>query len=146
MLLSNNGQRDLKPVHQISFLTQKILLVGLYDEYDKATVTQIAKQLEVSKMAVSKSFDEIEYLEIDVMDSKGKSRAITLTGGKKECWEKIKPFLRNPIIKRFELQEDIKLCRKAGISALCEYSMISDNYYPTYAVTKQELSDSGIKK
>ena len=34
---------------------------------------------------------------------------------------------------------------KAGISALCEYSLLSDNNYPTYAVTKKEIADSGIK-
>ena len=32
-----------------------------------------------------------------------------------------------------------------GISALCEYSLLSDNVYPTYAVTKKELKDSGVK-
>ena len=36
MILSNNGQRTLKPVHVISFLTQKMLLIGLYEEFDKA--------------------------------------------------------------------------------------------------------------
>lgn len=35
--------------------------------------------------------------------------------------------------------------RKAGISALCEYSLLSDNNYPTYAITKKELKDSGVK-
>ena len=140
MALSNNGQRVLKPVHIISFLTQKILLIGLYEEFDKATVTTIAKRLDASKMAVSKCFDEIEYLGIDVMDVKGKNRALTLNVGKKACWEKIKPFLRNPIIKKFVFEKDLKLEKEAGISALSEYSMLADNKYPTYAVTKQELS------
>ncbi len=146
MLLSNNGQRIIKPVHIISFLTQKILLTGLYEEFDKATVTLIAQKMDVSKMAVSKCFDEIEYLGIDVMDLKGKSRAISMNMGKKACWEIIKPFLRSPIIKRFVLEEDANLQIKAGISALSEYSMLTDNSYPTYAVTKQDLSSSGIKE
>ena len=146
MLLSNNGQRIIKPVHIISFLTQKILLIGLYEEFDKATVTMIAQKMDVSKMAVSKCFDEIEYLGIDVMDLKGKSRAISMNMGKKACWEIIKPFLRTPIIKRFVFEEDANLQIKAGISALSEYSMLADNSYPTYAVTKQDLSSSGIKE
>ena len=146
MLLSNNGQRIIKPVHIISFLTQKILLTGLYEEFDKATVTLIAQKMDVSKMAVSKCFDEIEYLGIDVMDLKGKSRAISMNMGKKACWEIIKPFLRTPIIKRFVFEEDANLQIKAGISALSEYSMLADNSYPTYAVTKQDLSSSGIKE
>ena len=39
----------------------------------------------------------------------------------------------------------MKLEKKAGISALCEYSLLSDNVYPTYAVTKKELKASGVK-
>ena len=54
-------------------------------------------------------------------------------------------MLRNPVIRRFVLREDMKLEKKAGISALCEFSLLSDNVYPTYAVTKKELKDSGVK-
>lgn len=49
------------------------------------------------------------------------------------------------MIRKFVLREDIKLEKKAGISALCEYSLLSDNAYPTYAVTKKKLKASGVK-
>ena len=100
--------------------------------------------MNVSKMAVSKSFDEIEYLDIDVMDSKGKSRAITMNGDKRTLWDRIRPFMRNPVIRRIDLAEDIFLKAKAGITALSEYSMLSDNQYPTYAVLKKDLRKKGI--
>lgn len=58
----------------------------------------------------------------------------------------MKNVLRNPVIARYELSEDIKLEKKAGISALCEYSLLSDNEYPTYAITKREIAESRIKK
>ena len=144
LLLSGKDQRELKPVHRISFLTQKILLDGLYEAYEKATVTYISERMNVSKMAVSKSFDEIEYLDIDVMDSKGKSRAITMNGDKRTLWDRIRPFMRNPVIRRIDLAEDIFLKAKAGITALSEYSMLSDNQYPTYAVLKKDLRKKGI--
>ena len=146
VLLSASKSRDIKPVHQISFLAQKILITGIYQSYDKATVTDISKLIGVSKMAVSKSFDEIEYLGIDVMDNKGKSRALTMTGDKRALWEIISPFLRNPVIKRFELVDDVKLKRQAGLSALCQYSILSDNTYPTYAVTKEDITESGVRE
>lgn len=144
ILLSGKEKRELKPVHRISYLTQKILLDGLYKAYDKATVTNIAERMKVSKMAVSKSFDEIEYLDIGVMDSKGKSRAITMDDDKKVLWERIRPFMRDPVIRRINLRDDIKLKEKAGISALSEYSMLSDNPYPTYAVLKSGLREKMI--
>ena len=144
ILLSGKNQRELKPVYRISYLTQKILLDGLYEAYEKATVTYIAERLDVSKMAVSKSFDEIEYMDIAVMDHKGKSRAITMNGEKRKIWENIRPFMRDPIIRRFCLQDDIQLHEMAGISALSEYSMLSDNDYPTYAVLKKDIKEKGI--
>ena len=144
ILLTGRDQRTLKPVHRISYLTQRILLDGLYEAYEKATVTYISNRMNVSKMAVSKSFDEIEYMDIDVMDSKGKSRAITMNGDKKVLWERIRPFMRDPVIRRINLSEDIQLKEKAGISALSEYSMLSDNQYPTYAILKKNLKEKGV--
>jgi len=144
-LLLGKKQRELKPVHQISFLTQKILINGLYEGYDHATVSYLAERLNVSKMAISKSFDEIEYMDIGVMDNDSRRRTITVVKGKKETWEQIRPFMRNPIIRVFNLREDAKLPQKAGISALSEYSLLADNNYPTYAIEKKNISSSGIR-
>ena len=144
-LLSNENKRELLPVHLISFLTQKLLLTAIYERWREIRVSDAAKRLGVSKMSVSRCFDEIEYLNIDVLGMKGKSRVITVPDDLKFLWKQIAGVLRNPVIRRFVLSEDIELDKKAGISALCEYSLLSDNDYPTYAVTKKEIKDSKIK-
>lgn len=146
LLLSNTHERDIAPVHLISCLTQKLIFVAIYEKWMGVTVTEAAGKLSVSKMSVSRCFDEIEYLNIDIMAMRGKSRVITVPLDIKTLWGDMKPVLRNPIIARYELKEDIGLEKKAGISALCEYSLLSDNEYPTYAVTKKEVSGAGIKK
>ena len=143
-ILLGKKQRELKPVHQISFLTQRILLSGLYESYNMATVTFISEHLNVSKMAVSKCFDEIDYLGLDVLIHDKKRRYITMNQDKQNAWERIRPYLRNPVIKVINLRDDMRLERKAGISALSEYSMLADNNFPTYAVEKNELKDKGI--
>ena len=145
MLLYEKDDRRLKPVHMISFLTQKLLLCALYEKWNDMNVTKIAEKLGVTKMSVSRCLDEIEYLDIDILDTSGKSRKITVRDETKTLWEKMKPVLRNPVITRFQLTEDIHLDKKAGLSALCEYSILSVNCYPTYAITKKELSDLNIK-
>lgn len=145
-LLSDSKRRDIAPVRLISFLTQKLILTAIYEKWDKVTVTEAADKLEVSKMSASRCFNEIEYLNIDILDMKGKARVITIPDDIQELWKQIKNVLRNPVIARYELHKDIHLEKKAGITALCEYSLLSDNSYPTYAVTKKELSDTGIKK
>lgn len=146
VLLADTSDRTLAPISQISYLTQKILLMAIYEKWHEMTVTKIAESIGVTKMSVTRCFDEIEYLELPVLAMKGKSRAISMDGDSKEIWEKIQPILRDPVIKTYELTEDLNLEVKAGISALCEYSMLEDNSYPTYAVTKKELQKLQIKK
>lgn len=145
-LLSDSGVREIAPVHRISFLTQKLILTAIYEKWDKITVSEAAMKLDVSKMSISRCFDEIEYLNLDILFMKGKSRVITISHNVKQLWKQIQPVLRNPVIARYELSKDMHLEKKAGITALCEYSMLSDNVYPTYAITKKEVSKTEIKK
>ena len=76
----------------------------------------------------------------------GKARVISMNGDPKEQWEEIHSILRNPVITTFEITEDLNLDVKAGMSALCEYSMLEDNPFPTYAITKKEIQKLQIKK
>ena len=144
-LLSKENERELAPVYLISFLTQKMLLMAIYERWNEVKVSGAAKRMGVSTKSASRCFDELEYLNIDVLGMKGKSRVINIPNDRKQVWQQIENVLRNPVIRRFVLREDMKLEKKAGISALCEYSLLSDNVYPTYAVTKRELKASGVK-
>ena len=144
-LLSKENERELTPVHLISFLTQKMLLMAIYERWNEVKVSDAAKRIGVSTKSASRCFDELEYLNIDVLGMKGKSRVINIPDDRKQLWQQIERVLRNPVIRRFVLGEDMKIEKKAGISALCEYSLLSDNVYPTYAVTKRELKASGVK-
>ena len=136
-LLSKENERELAPVHLISFLTQKMLLMAIYERWNEVKVSDTAKRIGVSTKSASRCFDELEYLNIDVLGMKGKSRVINIPDDRKQLWQQIERVLRNPVIRRFVLREDMKIEKKAGISALCEY--------PTYAVTKRELKASGVK-
>lgn len=143
--LTNTNERDIAPVHLISYLTQKLLFTAIYEKWDEIKVSEAAEKLGVSRMSASRCFDELEYLNIDVLRMKGKSRVICVPDDLRQFWNQTVTILRSPVIRRYILSEDIQLDRKAGISALCEYSLLSDNRYPTYAVTKKEIKDSGVK-
>ena len=143
-LLSKENEKELAPVHLISFLTQKMLLSAIYERWNELKVSDAAKRMGVSTKSASRCFDELEYLNIDVLGMKGKSRVINIPDDRKQVWQQIENVLRNPVIRRFILRKDMKLEKKAGISALCEYSLLSDNTYLTYAVTKKELKASGV--
>ncbi len=91
--------------------------MAIYERWNEVKVSEAAERLSVSRKSASRCFDELEYLNIDKLGMKGKSRVINVPDDRK----------------------------KASISALCEYSLLSDNTYPTYAVTKKELKASGVK-
>lgn len=146
MLLIDREDRKLAPVHVISFLTQKLLLCALYERWEDMSVTKVAERMGVTKMSVSRCFDEMEYLDIEILDTTRKYRKVTVAKESKILWEKIAPVLRNPVIAKYELAEDVRLKKRAGITALCEYFMLEDNYYPTYAITKKDLNEFNPKE
>lgn len=145
-LFSDANGRKLAPVHLISYLTQKMLLIAIYERWKEVRVTDAAKRLKVSGKSASRCFDELEYLNIDVLKMKGKTRVIGIPNDLRGFWSQITGKLRNPVIRRFVLDRDINLSKKAGISALCELSLLADNEYPTYVVTKREIKNSGVKE
>ncbi|MCL2079840.1 MAG: hypothetical protein FWH17_08385 [Oscillospiraceae bacterium] len=136
--LTNNDSRDIPQVDAISFTTQKLLLTALYQKWVEMTVTEAASVLGVSKMSVTRCFDELQAFDFDFIISKGKTRCFAWTDRRRALWDIILPYLRNPVYRQYRLGFPIELrdCRLGGISALCHYSMLADDSCATYAVSK----------
>ena len=145
--ISQSNKRVLKPCNQISFLTQKLLITAIYQQWEKVNITKAAALLNVTKTSVTRCFDEIEILSIPVLKKYGRSRYIIGASNKKEFWNKIKDYMRNPLIYSYSFNDDIKVdLPLSGLSALSKYSMLEDNSYHTYAVTKDRLKELQINK
>ena len=141
-LLEDHKRPSLRNCNQISYLTQKLLLMALYEGWQRITVTKAAEMLGVSKMSITRCFDELEAMDIPYLMVRSRARSISADTDKKAMWEKIKPILRNPIITTYALKEkpDIQL-PIAGTMALAHYSMLDESNRPTYAITKKNLSE-----
>lgn len=147
LMLQQKETRVLKICHKISFLTQKLLLMALYEEWDDVTVTMAAEKMKVSKMSITRVFDELESLDIPVLKKKGRIRKYIQIGTKKEVWAVIQPFMRTPLLREYYLEKNFSdTLIKSGISALADMSMLGDNAYPTYAVTKYEIKKREVDK
>ncbi len=146
MLLQKNEQRIPKNCSAISFLTQKLLLKALYENWQDISAVRAAEKLGVSRMSVTRCFDEIEALGMTFLRMNGRSRRFFASDEKKVMWEEMRPFLRNPVIREFrpERKPDVDMIL-SGISALAEYSMLGDNNYITYAVGKEQVGALGLK-
>jgi hypothetical protein len=145
ILLNSISERDIKPVQRISFLTQKMILTAIYEKWNGITVTKAAEQLDITKMSASRCFDEIDFFDMPILGTKGKSRVINVPDDVKELWSSIEVYMRNPVINIFYINDNLNLPVFGGMSALAEYSMISDNKYPTYVVAKKDIKDLALK-
>ncbi|SEG04987.1 hypothetical protein [Lachnospira multipara] len=145
ILLNSARERTIKPVQRISFLTQKMILTAIYEKWNGITVTKAAEQLDITKMSASRCFDEIDFFDIPILGTKGKSRVINVSDDIKELWNSIEVYMRNPVINIFYINDNLNLPVFGGMSALAEYSMISDNKYPTYVVAKKDIKDLALK-
>lgn len=139
----NSQKKEKAPPARISYLTQKMLLTVLYQGITNVSVTEMAKNLEVSKMSVSRCFDELEALQLGMIENNGKAgRRFRWNKAKRELWETVRPLLRNPVEKEFLLD-----CMppwplpKSGLTAISHFSMLADNSFGTYAIAKQALKD-----
>lgn len=145
ILLNSARERTIKPVQRISFLTQKMILTSIYEKWNGITVTKAAEQLDITKMSASRCFDEIDFFDMPILGTKGKSRVINVPEDIKELWSSIEVYMRNPVLNIFYINDNLKLPVFGGMSALAEYSMISDNKYPTYVVAKKDIKDLALK-
>ncbi|MBP8715029.1 MAG: hypothetical protein KBH85_06515 [Lachnospiraceae bacterium] len=147
LLLDNYAERQVPECGQISFLTQKVLLTALYNNWNNITVTSAAQILQVSKMSVTRCFDEIEAMSLPYLKCQGRSRKLSVGHDKKNMWKTIKPHLRSTLIRQFRLAEKISAdLPLSGMSALSSYSMLEDNSYQTVAVSKNDLNSYGIRE
>lgn len=143
VVLNGKAQTEKAPPVRLSFMSQKLLLTALYHHVSQMTVTEMAKLLEVSKMSVTRCFDELDALQLGLIeDNKTAGRYFKWEKGKKELWELIRPQLCNPVERELCLD-----CLPpwplplSGLSAVSHFSMLEDNAYPTYAISKKALKD-----
>ena len=146
--LSKKGMRDIPEKDEISFITQKLLLTAVYKGWKNITLTEAAKFLDVSKMSVTRCFDEIQALGLPLIMTERKMRRFQWDGKRLELWNTIQPVLRNPVIRQYRLAEGIHLAnaKLGGMSAVCHYSMLDDNSYKTYAINKEAEKQINTKK
>ena len=141
--LARNGVREIPQADRLSFSTQKLLLSAIYQGWKRMTLTETANALNVSKMSITRSFDELQSIGLNLIKSETKARCFFWDNNRRALWEKVQPYLRNPVMKKYMFSEHVNLGSEklAGLSAICYYSMLVDNPYKTIAITKAEAKE-----
>ena len=141
LMLSEAETRILPPCEQISFLTQKLLLTAIYEKWKDVSVSMAANKLGVTKTSITRCYDEIEGFDLPYIHKKSRARLFSVDSDLKKMWIALQDILRTPVLQRFCLAENLTEAKMlSGISALSYYSMLADDSYPVYAVSKKEIS------
>lgn len=103
-------------------------------------MTKAAEILSVSKMSITRCFDELEALDVSYLSVQNRSRYFSADSDKKAMWKNIREFLRDPVIKTYALKnkpsENLPL---SGETALVHYSMLDYGPYPFLAIRKNQI-------
>lgn len=118
-------------VKKMSPSSQGLLLYLLNTEVVKKSMAEIAVDLELSIMSVSRGFLELRKLGLIDNNNEFDVKNHKLSSPKKEAWEKAIPFMNSPVLKtiyvnEYSLNEQLQsLLVLSGESALSEHSMLS---------------------
>lgn len=136
-------RKALEKRDKVSFMTQRFLLLAIYRHWNEITVTKAAEEMNISKMSISRCFDELEAIGVQCIQRNKRGRSFAWGKSWRSLWEVVRDSLQNPIAKQYNLEKRLGYTNLmlAGISALSEYSMLNDNAYVVYAVDKKMAAE-----
>lgn len=146
--LHEEKNKRTEAVDKISFMTQKVLLTALYQRVQRCSVADMAKRLDVSIASITRSYDEISALDSNLIVNQGTGRYFIWDHTSKELYQLISSWLRNPVKRQYRLDKKLHGLEPhyGGVSALSKYTMLADNVYPTFAITKDEEKKLQLKE
>ena len=130
-----NKNKKMNPSAQI------VILHILYADNDNNLgVNLLAEKLGYSSMSITRAFDEIESLGLAETEISGRKRFLKYYVDKKRLWEKAKLKMKSPVkIRKYieKLPPQLKTL-KSGLTALSEYTMLSENATEVYAFSQSD--------
>ena len=125
----------------LSYPAQLVVLYHLIKEdIEPYSLRELADKVGYSAMTLSNVADELSGFELCEAVTTGRKRNLQFQLQGKQLWENVLPHLRNPIqscrwIRYIPRRNSVF---KAGITALSEYTHISEDFLPTYAMRNKE--------
>ena len=78
-----NSAREIPQSDEISFGVQKLLLTTIYQNWTDTTTTEAAGILGVSKMSVTRCFDQLQSAGLGLISKNSKTRRYVWSGGRR---------------------------------------------------------------
>lgn len=123
------------------FSTQQLFLMYLYNRQNKLYVANVGKKLPYSAMTLSRAVKQLEASDLFLVYKDGVNKVIESKYDRRELFERVKPFLLDPVrkygyIEKSRIDENMVL---ASESALAKNSMLNPSKLITYAIDEQKM-------
>lgn len=140
LVLQNMRDRVSPQVDKFTPQMQLCALFFLYHREGKYTVKQIAEKTKLNNMAITRGMSVLVALKLVSSTSIGRTKYYRLCENEMCYLETIGQHAISPVQKSVWVNRNKKPQNvlRAGYSALSDYSMLADNEYETYAISKEE--------
>jgi len=107
---------------------------------DGVSLRELAARLSYSAMTLSNVRDELESAKLCQVVKDGRSRHLRFGSNRSEVWKSAKPRIRSPVKARHWVNwsKPSTLAMASGLDALAEYSLISEDRLPTFAMRDRD--------
>lgn len=139
IVLNSTIAKDLIQVDNFTPQMQLCALFFLYHKEGEYTVKQISEKTRLNNMAITRGMSALEALKLVSSTSIGRTKYYRLCENEMCYLEKIEQYAISPVFRSLLMLNSKKTQKvfKSGHSALSYYSMLADNEYETYAISKE---------
>ena len=143
MLGKRKNEKNLANPKKLSMVCQHFVLYCMFNDIRSVSVTKASELIGLSKMSLSKAFDELESLQLPVREE-GRVRLFRWYLPWGSLLKILLPKMTSPVKNEYRLSERIDLPNSflSGISMLATKTQLGDNNYQTVGIAKnKELID-----
>lgn len=140
IVLNDSKERLEAKVEKFTPQIQLCALFFLYNRNGLYTVKQIVEHTHLNEMAISRGMKTLKDLDLVTEENKGRTKYYRLCKNETCYLETIERYCISPVYKSIWVNKNKKPDNiiKAGFSALSYNSMLLDNEYQTYAISKND--------
>lgn len=140
--LGEKRNRNLPEIEKFAPVTQKMLLLALYESWQKISTREISEKMGISRTTAARCLIELQALNLPLIGIQGKNKYYQYEGSTEKLYGMCRAYFDSPIAKSYALAEIPKdIFCYGGMTAIEGYSMLADNDYPTFAVTRGEYRE-----
>ncbi|MCS7466136.1 hypothetical protein NZK35_05540 [Stieleria sp. ICT_E10.1] len=142
MDLREHFRRVQQPVTKFSPSTQAAVILLLVETEPRAyDAVALAERLNYSKMTVSRAFNELLSLELDLIQTDGRARVLRHSGSRRDLWTTCLSLMETPVRHRQKVTGGEVSGIIAGLPALATRSMLAKPANQCLAVTTEQWSE-----